>query len=198
MPGGHAQDTAVFGTALTSGTAAVTLDESRSLSSIGFNTTGGARYVISPTGASALILSNTDSAAATISASGGNDTIAAPIGLESNLSVSVSGSGALTIAAAIGESGGSRSLSVSGGGALILSGTNTYSGGTTVRGGTLDMAAGSALPSSGLLTIGSGGRLVLGGGGHRRIVGRVVAARFGGNGIEHRETASDDRRQRRG
>ena len=45
---GSGLDTAVFGAVLTSGTAAVTLDSSRSLSSLGFSTTGGNSYVISP------------------------------------------------------------------------------------------------------------------------------------------------------
>ena len=45
---GAPQDTAVFGTVLTSGTATVTLDVSLSLASLGFSTTGGASYVISP------------------------------------------------------------------------------------------------------------------------------------------------------
>ena len=62
---------------------------------------------------------------ATISNSGGNHTIAAPIILGSNLSVTATAGSALTIAGAISES--SRgTLSVSGGGELVLSGTDTY------------------------------------------------------------------------
>ena len=78
MPG-SGQDTAVFGTALTSGTATVTLDSSRSLSSLGFSTTGGASYVISPSGSEHVDAGQHGRRAATISNSGGNHTIAAPI-----------------------------------------------------------------------------------------------------------------------
>ena len=47
MPG-TGQDTAVFGPVLTGGTAAtVTLDSSRSLSSLGFSATGGAQLRLS-------------------------------------------------------------------------------------------------------------------------------------------------------
>ena len=106
VPGLNAQDTAVFGAALTTGTAAVTLDGSRSLSSLGFSTTGGASYAISPSNGSTLTLADT-AGSATISDSGGNHTIAAPIVLGSNLSVSVTTGSALTIAGGISQSGGS-------------------------------------------------------------------------------------------
>ena len=71
-----------------SGTATVTLDAGRSLSSLGFSTTGGASYTISPSTAStSLTLANPTTGTATISDSGGSHTIAAPIVLGSNLSV---------------------------------------------------------------------------------------------------------------
>ena len=47
---------------------------------------------------------------------------------------------------------------------MILSGTSSYTGGTTVSGGTLEVTASKALASSGLMTISNGGRLVLGSG----------------------------------
>ncbi len=61
-----------------------------------------------------------------------------------------------------GLSGGA--LTVTGGGALTISDSDTYTGGTTISGGTLTIASAAALPSSGLVTIGGGGRLVLGSG----------------------------------
>ena len=84
---GSGQDTAVFGTALTSGTATVTLDGSRSLASLGFSTTGGNSYVIAASGASTLTLANTLTSTAALSNSGGNHAINAPIVLGSNLNV---------------------------------------------------------------------------------------------------------------
>ena len=160
---GVPQDSAVFGAALTSGTATVTLDASRSLSSLGFSTTGGASYAISPSNGSALTLANT-TGSATISNSGGSQTIAAPIIMGSNLSVSSSPGSALTISGGISESSTGTSLSLSGGGELVLSGTDSYTGGTTISDGTLAITAASALSSSGLATISNGGELVLGSG----------------------------------
>src|SRR5208282_955767 len=104
--------------------------------------------------ASTLILSNT-AGPATISNSGGNNTIASPITLQSNLSVSASTASALTIAAAISESGSSCALTLSGGGQVILSSSNGYSGGTTVNGGTLTVTNANSLgATSGGLSIG--------------------------------------------
>ena len=68
---------------------------------------------------------------------------------------------------------GNNALALSGSGELTLSGTNAYTGGTTVSGGTLDIAAPSALAGSGLVTIAAGGRLVLGSGAG---IGALLAA----------------------
>ncbi|MGC6456182.1 MAG: autotransporter-associated beta strand repeat-containing protein, partial [Coraliomargaritaceae bacterium] len=54
---------------------------------------------------------------------------------------------------------GSGSLEKSGTGAVILSGTNTYSGGTTLNAGTIEVASGSAL-GSGQVTLDGGSLLV--------------------------------------
>ncbi len=158
---GASPDTALFSQVLTSGTASVTLDGSRSLSSLGFSTTGGASYAITPSNASTLTLSNT-AGSATISVSGGNDTIAVPIFLGSNLNVSATSGSVLTISAAISGSGGIRSLSLSGDGELILSGSNTYSGGTIVMDGKLDILQSLALPEGSSLTVGAGATLIFG------------------------------------
>ena len=158
---GTPQDTAVFGTVLTSGTAAVTLDSSRSLASLGFSATGANSYVISPSNGSTLTLANT-AGSATISNSGGNNTIAAPITMGNNLSITASTGSVLTIASTIAESSSGTSLSFGGGGELILGGTNTYTGGTIVNGGTVSVTAASALPSAGVLVAGRSGRVVLG------------------------------------
>ena len=157
---GAPQDTAMFGTVLTSGTATVTLDCSLSLASLGFGTTGGASYVICSTDANTLTLSNT-TGSATISSSGGNNTIAAPIILGGNLSVSTSAGSILDLVGGISDNGGGDSLSFSGGGEVILSGSNTYTGGTTVGSGKLELANSGALPTTGVLTIGSPGAVVL-------------------------------------
>ncbi len=151
---GAPQDTAVFRMAFSSGTATVTLDSVVSLAGLAFSATGGASYLFNPSYACALILSNT-AGSATISNGGGNNTIAVPITLGSNLSVSASPGSDLTIAAAISESGGSCSLTLSGGGELILSGSNSYTGGTTVDAGVLIVTNNEALADGSSLTVGN-------------------------------------------
>ena len=159
MPGAP-QDTALFGKALTSGTATVTLDQNLSLAGLGFNTNSGASYVIGSSGGSTLTFSNT-AGAATISNSGGNHTVAAPILLASNLSITASHGSILNLVGGIGDLGGNDSLSLNGGGTLILSGSNGYGGGTTALSGTLELTDAAALPSTGVLTIGDGTQVVL-------------------------------------
>ncbi len=151
---GAPQDTADFGSAVTSSTATVTLDNVVSLASFAFSASGGKSYLFNPSYACALILSNT-AGPATISDGGGNNTIAVPITLGSNLSVSASPGSALTIAGAISESGGSHSLTLSGGGELILSGSNSYTGGTTVDAGALIVTNNEAIVDGTSLTVGN-------------------------------------------
>ena len=154
--GGQPQAAAVFGSSLTSGTATVTLDTSATLSSLSFSTTGANSYVISVSSTGKLTLTNSGGAA-TISDAGGDDRINAPIVLQSNLSVSATTGSALTIAGGIAASGESCSLSLSGGGELILSDTDTYTGGTTIAVGILEVANADALPAGARLTVGAGG-----------------------------------------
>ena len=141
VPGFNPQDAAVFGTVLTSGTANVTLDSSRSLSSLGFSTTGTNSYAIAASNGSGLTLSNTGGAA-TISSSGGNHTIAAPITLGSNLNVTAAPGSTLTVSGAIAESNTGTALNVSGGGTLVLCGSAGYSGATSVNASTLQVGGG--------------------------------------------------------
>jgi autotransporter-associated beta strand protein len=56
---------------------------------------------------------------------------------------------------------GAASLNVSGPGAVVLDNTNTYTGGTTVSGGTLDFSTPQATPSVGIVTVSTGGYVVL-------------------------------------
>ncbi len=146
---------AAFGPGLTTGTANVTLDLSSTLSSLNFNTTGANSYVIAPSSGSTLTLSNS-LGSATIANGGGNHTIAVPITLASNLSVSALPGSTLSVSGPIGETGGSQSLSLGGGGMLVLGGANTYSGSTTLSGGTLQVGNGLALQNSTVVAAGGG------------------------------------------
>ena len=104
-----------------------------------------------------------------------------PISMGSYASLSLGASGAATYSGVFTPSGstynlgggggtltftpamtGAASLNVNGPGAVVLSGSNTYSGGTTVASGTLDFSTTESMSTSGVLTIQSGGEVVLG------------------------------------
>ena len=157
-------DTATFGDVIGRAAAVVTLDGACTLSTLAFSTTGGGSYTIgrgSGDTTGALTLSNA-AAAATVSISGGSQTLAVPITLGSDLTVSVAAGSSLTISGAISEDSPGKSVSLIGGGELVLSGSANYTGGTTVASGTLDFATPESMPSTGILDIERGGEVVLG------------------------------------
>ena len=110
----------------------VTLDSPQTVGTLQFGNSGGdltMGYTVS--GTNALTFDNSGSTAL-IAVSEGTHAITAPIALNSNLDVSLSGGSTLTISGSISESTPS-SLTLDGNsstGTLILSGSNTYSGGT--------------------------------------------------------------------
>ncbi|MGO8688497.1 MAG: autotransporter-associated beta strand repeat-containing protein, partial [Thermoguttaceae bacterium] len=168
-----AGDSATFGALVGSNTATVTLDGSRSLSALGFSTTGAGSYTIATSGgdtSSALTLASTagSGGTATVTNSGGNQTIAAPVILGSNVAVSVTAGSSLTFSGPISESNAGTNVTFSGG-VVILSGSNTYSGSTTVTGsGTLQAVTPASLPgykSSSMVTVYPGATLALNVGG---------------------------------
>ena len=91
----------------------------------------------------------------TVSVSGGSQTIAVPVALFDNVSVSAASGASLTVSGAVGDGGAGKSLTISGAGTLILAGSNTYSGGTTLSAGQLNLNNASAL-GTGTLTISGG------------------------------------------
>jgi autotransporter-associated beta strand protein len=153
-------DTALFGSALSSGTATVTLDGSHTLSGLTFNNTAGSYSITIGTGGNLTLVAT--SGAVTLANSGGSHSISAPIALGSNLNVTGAAGSTLTIAGSVTEINAGMSLNLSGNGTLALTGTDSYSGGTTVNGGTLDVNNAHALPTSGVLVVGRSGRVVLG------------------------------------
>jgi autotransporter-associated beta strand protein len=68
----------------------------------------------------------------------------------------------VTLAGNLSDATGPGTLIKTGAGMLTLSGVNTYTGGTTVLAGALDVTSPSALASNGVLTIDSGGLMILG------------------------------------
>ena len=174
MPG-NPQDTAVLGAVLTAATtAAVTLDSNRSLASLGFNDTAASYR--SRVNGSRVDPGQHDGRPRRRSATAAAPLIDAPIVLGSNLNVTASTGSELTIAGSLTETNSDTSLSVSGGGELILSGTSSYTRRDERRRRHAGDDCRHAMPSSGLVTIGSGGRLVLGGGsGIGALLGVLVA-----------------------
>ena len=71
----------------------------------------------------------------------GSHTIASPVVLNSDVIIDTSSSAAMSISAPI---SGSRSLTKDGPGLLLLTHANTYSGGTTIAAGTLQLGDGTA------------------------------------------------------
>jgi autotransporter-associated beta strand protein len=148
-------DTASF----TSATAPATV-------TLGFNATVGTlnindsnSYLIGANVGDTLTFDNGGpSATASINDSGGIHTISAPVVLNSNLNVNCQNHGdAVTIS---GNISGNGALEISNSGtfnltfsALILSGTNTYSGGTIITRGELQLDSAGALPIGTALTI---------------------------------------------
>jgi fibronectin-binding autotransporter adhesin len=135
----------------------ITLDGSRTVGEVNFNNSNS--YTISPgTGGSLIMQSVTGSAAITDNA--GNHTISAPIVLNSNttvteesngniftLSGNISGTGSLTTA---GEAINTRTMTVSD---IVLSGSNSYTGGTEILRGNLQLGSANALPAGSSLTL---------------------------------------------
>ena len=78
------------------------------------------------------------------------------------VTVSMTGGSTIYGGAISGSGNHTLALVLSGSGALTLSGTNSYSGGTTVTSGTLNISSEQALPSAGVLVVGRSGRVVLG------------------------------------
>ncbi len=102
--------------------------------------------------------------ASIITVSGGDPTtMAEPVVLGNNLTVIAAPGGSLTISGPISQTGPDKSVTLTGDGELLLSGDNTYTGGTTVRGGELDFANPDAVPTIGILAVDRGGTVDLSG-----------------------------------
>ena len=110
------------------------------------------------TGNNSTLTLDTGSVTDSVSVSG-THTINVPIALNSNVAVSGAAGSQLTIGGIIGDGTASHGISLSGSGGLVLGASNTYSGGTAISSGTLQVGNVSAL-GTGPLTL-SGGVLDL-------------------------------------
>ena len=132
------------------------------VSSLTFTNSAGVNYtIIDSVGTGSLVLQGLGTSPASVTVVSGSHSIEAGVALLSN--VVVSGSGALTLgtSSSITDYGAHYSLTMDGaGGTLILSGSDTYSGGTIVQAGTLEVTAADALPAGQRLTVGAGGTFI--------------------------------------
>ena len=130
----------------------VILDVSPQVSALTLTNSNGASFTLAGTGT--LHLSSTASGQATISIAG-THSISAALSLDSPTAMTTaSRSDVLKISGPI---SGVGALSLDGPGELILSGTDTYSSGTNVKAGTLEVTNSNALPVGSSLTVGAGG-----------------------------------------
>ena len=138
----------------------VSLDGEQTVGSLIFansasNTTG---YTLS-NGTLVLDNSGTD---ARITVTGGSHSISASVTLNDNLVITPSAGTSLEIDGDVSESSPSKSLTLCGPGTLVLSGSNSYTGGTVVADGTLEIFGSAALAPGTSLTVGAGGTLIFG------------------------------------
>jgi fibronectin-binding autotransporter adhesin len=110
-------------------------DADKTVGTINFDSTSG--YQVSASGANKLIIDTTGGDGA-INVNSGSHTITAPVLLNKNTTVNVAGANALTMTSQI---SGSRILTKSGAGTLLPLGANTYSGGTVITGGVLEISS---------------------------------------------------------
>lgn len=135
----------------------ISLASARSANSLTYNNVDDTFSIINGSGSRTLTLTSGD--ITRTAGSSGTQTIAnTTLALGGSSVMDISGSGSLTISAAVTGSG--ISMTKTGTGELILSGANTFSGGTTVSAGTLTLASTAALASGSNLTL-SGGTLKL-------------------------------------
>ena len=141
----------------------VTLDSPQTVGSLvlGNSASGTVGYTLSGTGSNTLAMDNAGSGA-TIAVTDGTHAINAPVILVDNLVVTSGGTHGWTLsfgtASSITDNGEAFSLTMSGsGGMLIISGSDSYSGGTFVTAGTLEVTNPGALPDETSLTIGASG-----------------------------------------
>ena len=164
-------DTATFGSALTSGTATVTVTAATpSVKSITFNN-GAAAYAVTGVSGGSLALLNAGTAAAAVTVAAGSHALSLPVALGSDASLDIAAESLLTMAGVV---SGAKGIAKNGAGTTILSGNNTYGGVTTVAAGRL-LIHGDQTAATGAITVESGATL-----GGRGAAGGAVTVLSGG------------------
>jgi fibronectin-binding autotransporter adhesin len=108
------------------------------LSSLTVGTSSGSGYALGQGTGGSLVMNNGANSAA-INVTAGQQTISAPVSLASPLNINFSGAAGLVLSGNLSEASPGQGLTISGGGRLTLGGTSSYTGGTTVSQGTLNV-----------------------------------------------------------
>ncbi|MCU0791281.1 MAG: autotransporter-associated beta strand repeat-containing protein [Opitutaceae bacterium] len=167
--------TANFTTSL-AGPATVTLDGTRTLAGLSFDSANP--YTLAAGTNGVLVFSNGDDVAS-VAIDSGNHVISAPVSLTSDLSVSGLANTSLTIT---GEVIGAGDLTKSGPGTLAVSGNNQIVGTTLVAGGVLEFGQLSSL-GNGAITL-NNGTLRYGAGNTADLSGRALEIGINGGTID--------------
>ncbi|HPB24178.1 MAG TPA: choice-of-anchor D domain-containing protein [Bacteroidales bacterium] len=103
-----------------------------------------------------VIIRNNSSNLFTITGNNSNHILGLDLGNNTNNIINIDGSGGVTISAIISGTGKALTKAGTGTGILILSGANTYSGGTTITSGILQLGATGVLADAGAITLNGG------------------------------------------
>jgi autotransporter-associated beta strand protein len=139
----------------TTATVTATLDTPVTLGALALGNSGGDQAVgYSLSGTNALTLDNSGSNSL-VSVSEGTHSILTALILNGNLGVSPSAGATLSIGGNISQSGSGSSLTMNGSGTLILSGSDSYTGGTIVKTGKLEVMNPNAVANGTNLAVGA-------------------------------------------
>ncbi|MEO7297304.1 MAG: autotransporter-associated beta strand repeat-containing protein [Verrucomicrobiota bacterium] len=134
----------------------INLDKAITIGSLVLGDTNGTHsFTVQNGSAGSLTFRSTTGAASLTKKTGLNDVVASTVSLASDLAVTNSSVGNLTISGAI---SGAASLTKNGAGNLILEATNSYSGATTVAAGKLVLDATGSISNSPQIRVFSGGQ----------------------------------------
>lgn len=148
-------DTATFGSALTSGSATVTVTAATpSVKSVTFNNSS-ASYSIAGVSGGSLALLDTGSIAAKVAVFAGSHAMSLPVALGSNTDFDVAAGSTLSMSGVL---SGLRAVRNIGSGTTIFSGNNTYAGATAVSAGKL-LINGNQSTATGAITVAGGATL---------------------------------------
>ncbi len=140
----------------------ITLDKPQTLGAMLLGNSGSTTvgYTLSGTGSNSLTLNNSGYGAM-ITVTSGTHGINAPVILADNLQVSGGNVGWTLSFGAAGSITGAHSLTMSGNGTLVLAGQNTYTGGTTLAAGVVNLGTAENGPTG---PLGETGSIVFNGG----------------------------------